>query len=1087
MKNSSTRDCVWPLGRLVGPAGFWMGASLLSLVACTQSSGSSSAPPTVQGDPMVLQVMSNGFGPILPHQILALDALGNPTGQIAFVRDQYALIENLTLSNPILPVSKFPTQPILPTGAAGNHFLYATFNLDIDLDTVLDGSPGGGVNSGLTGSVVVTGTDAITGAVSLIQGRVLVGGKTYASNGVGGSTLSTWVRTNASGDLELTDARGLGFPGTETVLFASNGLVSERTLVFIPDADDDLSTHETFPAGLQINMRISSALMSMTGEASEMGILGSTSVGSDMSSPELKFGPPPLNTLSISPGNGDVDVDPFSHVIVDFTEPIQPLTLGPLEGASPAGDSLSFGLRFGPVTGPASMPFTMRPVSVFDLSRFEIIPAFPFPGKATDVPGCHKEYSQVDVTLNAGHVADLALNPLASDPQTLVPNRNTLSGLTFFELGAGQGLVNAPVLPDAIFVMGSGSAAGLSVIDLNGFGQGTGDPTSTPGVAREGESKFQFNPNVSQQTGILPPLQLGTCTLDGGSAGVFTLTLDTTLDGVLLQTPLIARAGDMHVGRPLDTVFNNALATGCQSGGPFLAGDAAAADGLKVAFPTAGGPNTVAPGPLSNGGNTMPGSGNAISWAPHPNPPPLQFPPLCLMPFLMAQEPTTVDHIHGPLPPFGSGNNQNAYKTNLLVPGDPFGTPLDANPTNPSGLLVQEQNGFFMGPSYGQVLTAACNLYQVRQQLGQFCYLVDRQRGEVVVLNSNRMQVIDRIAMEDPTSLAIGPNLDVLAVSSQATDKVFFVDIDPSSATFHQIIQQTLVGDGPRGVAWQPEGEDLLVCNELGDSLSIIAGSSLEVRSEVSMHLSAPFEVCVFPRMTGFAFDRGVYLAYVLNRDGRVAIFESGPGSSTGWGYDNIVGLAPMTFQNPKTIQPDPSHLQAGAWVVHEGPLDPVTHAPGPVGEGALSHLFLEASPQGPIPLGGQASTPQMRGMQMGIRSSVGSRHLSGIPVDVAFDNQRNLGVLPGWTTDFSPDPALQNGKGLVRLNLAADAVVPISAPQFLFAVVPDSGNGVDSAVIDVIRMDPTDPTAMDVNPYQPGRQSIEAPHATALCDYWRQ
>ena len=29
---------------------------------------------------------------------------------------------------------------------------------------------------------------------------------------------------------------------------------------------------------------------------------------------------------------------------------------------------------------------------------------------------------------------------------------------------------------------------------------------------------------------------------------------------------------------------------------------------------------------------------NIISWAPHPNPPPLQFPPLCATPFIGGQE-----------------------------------------------------------------------------------------------------------------------------------------------------------------------------------------------------------------------------------------------------------------------------------------------------------------------------------------------------------------------------------------------------------------------------------------------------------------
>ncbi|MCP5021578.1 MAG: hypothetical protein GY930_07350, partial [bacterium] len=799
-------------------------SALLAITACggfeDKSSGGGSAAV------MNLTVMSNGFGQLLPHRIQKLDNYGQPLPVIVPVLDQQVLIDNLRLGNPILPVAKFSEQAVLSSGAAGNHYIYASFTQDIDIDTVLDGSPGAQANSGLAAAVSVTKIDSISGDSAPIQGRVFVGGRTYATDGNGATVLSTWVSSGAGSSPTVVDPRGLGFPGTQTLLAGAMDLVSPKTLIFIPDVDDDLSTHETFPAGLTIRMRITTSLAGTNNKELTFTALGATTVGADFLSPEIITAPPPLNAPSISPGNGDIGVDPLTNLRVEFSEPVQPLSLGPLEGASAPNTSPSFEMKFGPTTGSTTMPFTMRPVSVYDLTLFEILPGFHFPGAGPIFQDC-STFSNVDVSVNAQHLIDLAQNPDPTDPSILNPNANTLSATTFFVTGAGPGLANAPVLPDAIYIWRTGAEPGLSVIDLNGYGQGTGNPTHTNGIAREGESKFPFNPNVGQQSGLLPSLQAGSCTIDGGSAGVFTLTLDSTLSDLLVKSPSITNASDMHVGHSLDSVFNNASVTGCQSGGALIGGDICVVDGIKISVAVVGGPNTIAPAAANQFGGVTAGAENYISWSPHPNPPPLVFPPLCVVPFLNAQEPTTVDHVLGPAP---SGRNNNPFKNNLLVPGDPFGNPEGINPVPPSGLLSAEQNMYFMGPSQGQVLNAACNPYQLRQQVGHFLYVLDRQRREIVVVNSNRMVVIDRIAVADPTSLATGPNLDFLAVTNQSADTVSFVDIDPDSSTFHQIVKDTVVGRGPRGIAWQPESEDILVCNELDSSMSLISASSLEVR-----------------------------------------------------------------------------------------------------------------------------------------------------------------------------------------------------------------------------------------------------------------
>ena len=59
--------------------------------------------------------------------------------------------------------------------------------------------------------------------------------------------------------------------------------------------------------------------------------------------------------------------------------------------------------------------------------------------------------------------------------------------MTSFTTGEGPGLVNAPVAPDVIYVGRLDPQSGISVIDLNGFGQGTGDLAT---------SRFVFNPNL---------------------------------------------------------------------------------------------------------------------------------------------------------------------------------------------------------------------------------------------------------------------------------------------------------------------------------------------------------------------------------------------------------------------------------------------------------------------------------------------------------------------------------------------------------------------------------------------------------------
>ena len=88
--------------------------------------------------------------------------------------------------------------------------------------------------------------------------------------------------------------------------------------------------------------------------------------------------------------------------------------------------------------------------------------------------------------------------------------------------------------------------------------------------------------------------------MNGGSAGVFTLVRDSSLEDLIVRAPLISTVTDMHIGHALDGTLRNAPPPfGCQAGG----GNVCALDGLKVIASVQGNqPNTLAPAQVNQFG-----------------------------------------------------------------------------------------------------------------------------------------------------------------------------------------------------------------------------------------------------------------------------------------------------------------------------------------------------------------------------------------------------------------------------------------------------------------------------------------------------
>lgn len=976
----------------------------------------------------------NGFGPILPHRTEQLDGAGNPTGSILSIRFTGDVRRHVSATSGILPPRPFPVAAVDRNGQPSNHFFAVELTAPIDPESVFDLQTGT-----LARSLSLTTVAPASGVTVEVPARVLVGGVAMVA-GPNGPELETWATVDpATGLVQALVPEAAGLPsGTSRAR-----LLAPTTIVLIADSDGDLSTLEPFPQGARVDLRIGAGIESVDGETLEDPGYASVTVGPDSDVPSIAlngaFAP------DVQPANGATGVDPETDVLVRFSEPVQPYSVG--MGFGLDGPLSSSGPSTAVTIGVASSAayYEVDLVSPFDLSRYRLVPTIAFPGEPA--VGAPTSLNLVSAELRPGTVQDLSVNG----------TQNSGAQSWSFRTGPGtRGLVNAPVVPEAVVVLGSAATADTAgVLDLNGFGASTGNPVSSQPFPLEGESRFPYDPNVTFNPIIRPALTPGTTSIDGGSAGVFTLTRDSNLSTSLLREGAIESLTDAHVGQPLDASFSNAsLPFGCQAGG----GNLCALDGLKVINPSL---NTVIDIVVPTSGAfspLQPGYPNLVSWAPHPNPPPLTFPPLCVSPSIPGESPSSVF----------------PFTNNLLVFGNPFPDPQAGTP--PFGKLVFQQNAYFGGPRIGVQQLADCNSHFIRQQVGHFLYVADRDRGQIVVINSNSMEVIDRIAVPDPVDLAMSPNVDLLAVSNALADSVTFIDINPNSSFFNQIVNFVQVGSGPHGIAWSPDNEQILVCNELGGSLSLISAATLQLEKTVTVPSGAPFQVIVTERELGYGFNRGVHYGYVLDRSGVVSVYESGPDGTNGWGYDDIIGELPWTFLAPKALALDLPDATTSFIVAHEGKMDLTTGQSGMLGDGALTRVRIDLGLSGlqPIPPG---SMPQFRSLFWGLTDSIAESdgRLTGIPVDLAFDEMNNISGLPDEGNLYSAgSPLPANGKGLIRSGALNQRTV---RPRFLMAAIADAG------VIDVLE----NGALFDTNPYAAGVQPAPAPGVRSLVTYWRQ
>lgn len=1021
-------------------------AVFASAVSCFGSDDSPGGTSTSTSPVMALTEVSNGFGRILPYVVPVPDNAGLPTSQLVEIRTLDDLFDNPSTDiNPVLPPAAWPSLAVNPANALGNHFVVVSFTGDINETSVLDPTASGLANNGLTGAITVVAYDKTTGESVPVPGRAFINGYTYFG---AGPTRERWVTASGSAAVSArTFSRdgvdvspGVGYPGTSDAdsgvpngAFASAGnYISPNTFMFVVDSDNDLTSYETFPANKTIRVvikgtelgEIEGGVQSTRGFYLENGGVATSAIAGDDGGPPLPLLDGPGGRIVTSPQDLDIDVACDESIYWSFDEACQPHSMGPIPGAFPPALSNEFSVEFYQPVAPSDplpgttikLAYTVAPVSPFNFTEYVVQPVVPFPGQ--DPFGAQ---SQTEITYWHRSAEDLFGNQddIAEE-----------SSLVSYVVGSDcPGLVNAPVMPGAIMIA---SNEGMKVLDLDGFGQGTGDPAhdfihteynvtldenNTP-IAGD-VSKFPFNPNLGLQ-GLFPSLTADTTTLAGGSSGVFTLTQNTALSTALTSPADMGTISDIMVGHPLDLAYNN---WDCISGGQNNC--------ASLAY-------QVIPA------STQGGRGNNITNAPHPNPPRLLLAPSCYSPVIQTEEPSMMG------------------LTSALAPGNAFGNPSSG--LAPSGLLTESVSyGGFWGPAPA---AATCPTFTLRQQIGHFLFLLDETNSNITVLNSNRMTILKKLPVVSPRDLAISPDLNILAVSNNSASTVTFIDTDPFSTTFLEIIKVVNLVDsnnrralGPTELVWQGNGEDILVLCDRSNSMALISGNGLEVRKIIS-GVNKPKLLAVTDRNSSI-YITGLYYAYVVLQNGDMKIYESGPDGIQGIGFDEFIGTPSLNgrsgFVNPSSILIHPGSVKHSVFVAYS----PSTGA-------IIDDIWLDSAPTGSVtvsPPVGTGVDPNRRNKEWLVIKQYENVFSSSSILDLAVDDLNNFGSLSTTYTVFGGGNIVpHSSKSLVR------GAAPVSNPRFLFAAS-------SSGFIDVINI--TDGTLAS--------PPVRVEGVSTLAHYWRQ
>jgi len=191
-----------------------------------------------------------------------------------------------------------------------------------------------------------------------------------------------------------------------------------------------------------------------------------------------------------------------------------------------------------------------------------------------------------------------------------------------------------------------------------------------------------------------------------------------------------------------------------------------------------------------------------------------------------------------------------------------------------------------------------------------------------------------------------------------------------------------------------------------------------------------------------------VYFGYILNANGEIAIYESGPDGVNGIGFNDIIGTVPeFVFRRAKRMVLDPTSQIGAVMISHVDDYD----------LGQISRLELTSSPQGPLAInqfqGGIIIPPTFRQKSWSVVQRFGGRdattptkdQFSGNSiVDIAMDEIFNNGAGTDQITTFNMNipksPFGHSSKSWIKVGRVNPSDSPYQ-PNFLFAALSDRGN----------------------------------------------
>jgi YVTN family beta-propeller protein len=304
---------------------------------------------------------------------------------------------------------------------------------------------------------------------------------------------------------------------------------------------------------------------------------------------------------------------------------------------------------------------------------------------------------------------------------------------------------------------------------------------------------------------------------------------------------------------------------------------------------------------------------------------------------------------------------------------------------------------------------------------GAIAYAVSPEGGVVIPIDIENLTAQPSIQVgESPLAVVVNPEGTRAYVANSASGTVSVIDVDPTSPTFHQVVETIAVGTTPIDLAISPDGDRLVVVNGGSNELSIVDTDNFsetynQVLSTVSGGSTSTRTVVISPDGA---------LIYVGTNDGYVVL------DATSYGV--VASATSGSSTKSISITPDGAFL---VLLTTEGDVDIYDIVPGSTSENQVvatvgsgtSTKSVSITPDGAFLYLVQEENDVILVLSIDVLNSVSVRE-SGVAlpptgIELAVVDTIAAGEDPSFVA-FDP-----RGTGVVAISNAGDNTVSIIDP----------------------------------------------------------